>query len=110
MPNFGTIDECFQPDTVCHINFGLNVVVVNYLLLAPLESTYSLNKGNNSFKETFGLFYDNHGDLFISDVFYRVRRQYKDYVYDVIFGGSLLEGFCPKILGGGRNLQVTILL
>ena len=46
----------------------------------------------------------------LSVMSYRVIRQYKDYVYDVIFGGSLLEGFCPKILGGGRNLQVTILL
>ena len=62
---------------------------MNYLLLAPVESAYSLNEGYNSFKETFGLFYDNQGDLFISDVFYRVIRQYKDYVYDVIFGGSL---------------------
>ena len=89
LPNFGTIDECFQPDTICYINFGLNVVVVNCLLLAPLESAYSLNEGYNSFKETFGLFFDNQGDLFISDVFYNIIRQYVEYVYDVIFGGSL---------------------
>ena len=56
MPNFGTIDECFQPDTVCYINFGLSVVVVNYLLLPPVVSAYSLNEGCNSFRETFGLF------------------------------------------------------
>ena len=45
---------------------------------------------SNSFKETFGLFYNNQGDLFvISDAFYNVIRQYVDYGYDVIFGGLL---------------------